>query len=75
MHPDGSVAVSVRGLRKIFPGGVTALDDVSLDVYSGEILALLGENGSGKSTLVKVLYGGVHPGFWRSYGEYQREVD
>lgn len=40
-------------------GHVTALRDVNLQVYPGEVLALLGDNGAGKSTLVKVL-GGVH---------------
>ncbi len=48
--------VSVCGLWKSFPG-VTALRDVNLDVYAGEIHAILGENGAGKSTLVKTLYG------------------
>src|ERR1700747_1235628 len=38
-------------------GHVTALRDVKLTAYPGEILAILGDNGAGKSTLVKVLAG------------------
>jgi len=43
-------------ITKRFPG-VLAVDDVSLDVYRGEVVALLGENGAGKSTLMNVTYG------------------
>jgi ABC-type sugar transport system ATPase subunit len=46
----------VRGLTKRF-GGITALDDVDIDVRRGEVVALAGENGAGKSTLVSVLSG------------------
>jgi len=53
-----------RGIFKSFPG-VQALDDVSLEVFQGEVHALVGENGSGKSTLVKCI-AGVHP---RDQGE------
>jgi rhamnose transport system ATP-binding protein len=47
---------SLRGISKHFPG-VKALDNVELDLYPGEVTALVGENGAGKSTLVKVMTG------------------
>lgn len=48
--------LTFRGMSKAF-GGNKAVDDVSFDVRSGEILALLGQNGAGKSTLIKMLAG------------------
>jgi ABC-2 type transport system ATP-binding protein len=44
-------------VTKRFPNGVTALDDFSLNLRRGEVLALLGPNGAGKSTAVKLLMG------------------
>jgi D-xylose transport system ATP-binding protein len=48
--------VDIRGVHKAF-GGVRAVEDVSVAVHSGEVMALLGHNGAGKSTLMKMLAG------------------
>ncbi len=52
--------LTLSGITKSFPG-VRALNDVSLELYPGEVTALIGENGAGKSTLVKILTGIYQP--------------
>jgi general nucleoside transport system ATP-binding protein len=56
---DGA-AIELRGITKRFPG-VVANNDISLDVFAGEIHVLLGENGAGKSTLIGILAGLQQP--------------
>jgi ribose transport system ATP-binding protein len=55
-----STALALTGITKTYPG-VRALDDVSVEVASGRVHAILGENGAGKSTLVGVAAGSVVP--------------
>ncbi len=52
--------LSLRGIAKAFPG-VQALAGVDLDLYPGQVTALVGENGAGKSTIVKILTGIYQP--------------
>ena len=52
--------LELKHITKLYPG-VVALNDVSLEVRRGEILALVGENGAGKSTLIKTCSGAITP--------------
>lgn len=60
MMETKTAAVSMKNVTKAF-GSVNANDKVNLDIYKGEILALLGENGSGKTTLMNMLSGIYFP--------------
>ena len=53
---DGGPLLSLRGIDKSF-GAVQVLNDVDLDVYLGQVTALVGDNGAGKSTLIKGVAG------------------
>lgn len=59
---DGSAAreassISLKGIRKEYPGGVVALESVNLDIRAGEFFTLLGPSGCGKTTLLRMLAG------------------
>ncbi|WP_417249118.1 ATP-binding cassette domain-containing protein [Celeribacter sp.] len=58
--PTGTPLVEMRNMSISF-GGVHAVDDVSIDLYPGEVVGLLGHNGAGKSTLIKMLSGAYTP--------------
>ena len=60
MTDAGLPLVEMRAMSISF-GGVRAVDDVSLDLRSGEVVGLLGHNGAGKSTLIKMLSGAYRP--------------
>lgn len=70
--PDAAFVLSGVGFR--YPEGETALRDISLTVYRGEKIALLGANGCGKSTLLRILNGLIFPtsGTLHAFGE---EID
>jgi len=69
-------ALSLRNIHKSFDG-IVAVEDLSLDVKRGEIVALVGDNGAGKSTVVKIIAGVHQPssGQIRLAGELVRFLD
>jgi ATP-binding cassette subfamily A (ABC1) protein 3 len=56
-HP----AVKIRDLKKVYPGGKVAVENLTLEVYEDHITALLGHNGAGKSTTISILTGLIRP--------------
>ncbi|MBO6945883.1 ABC transporter ATP-binding protein [Altererythrobacter sp.] len=62
--------LELRGLTKVYPGRLKALDSVDLDIRKGEIFSLLGPNGAGKTTLIGAVCGLVRPsgGTIRAFG-------
>src|SRR6218665_3813005 len=60
MPGSSTPKITLSGITKTFPG-VRALHKVALELYPGEVTALIGENGSGKSTLVKTMTGIYQP--------------
>jgi len=63
VHPEASSNEPVLAVHRVSKSfeGVHALRDVSLQIFGGEIHALVGENGAGKSTITKIMTGAVHP--------------
>lgn len=85
-HPGPGPVLDVVGLSKTYPGQV-ALDRAELQVFPGEIHALVGQNGSGKSTLIKLLggyvqadhgahvrFGGVPVDLWSLDRDIRRQI-
>jgi D-xylose transport system ATP-binding protein len=60
--------LSVQGIRKRY-GAVQALQNVSIDVHPGEVVALVGDNGAGKSTTIKMIAGVTQPDEGQIYFE------
>lgn len=57
---QGDVTIRLTGISKSF-SGVAALRDVGIEIYAGEVHAILGENGAGKSTLMNIISGAMQP--------------
>src|SRR5690242_18679548 len=58
---DAPAAIRVEGLTRRYPGGVLALDGLTLQVPAGSVFGLLGPNGAGKTTCLRLLAGLTHP--------------
>ena len=59
--PDASPAITISGLTRHYPGGIVALDGLTLDVPAGSVFGLLGPNGAGKTTTLRLLAGLTRP--------------
>ena len=76
MSQDRTPVLEMRGMNKSY-GGLRAVIDADLELYAGEVLAIVGDNGAGKSTLIKLLTGveQADSGVVRLEGQEMRIVD
>ncbi len=70
---SGTPLVEMRNMSIAF-GGVKAVDDVTVDLFPGEVVGLLGHNGAGKSTLIKMLSGAYRPDSGQIFVEGRKVV-
>ncbi len=63
MDNDNKNGEPILRLDNVFKrfGGLTAVNDVSVDIHAGEVIGLVGDNGAGKSTLIKMISGVYRP--------------
>ena len=73
MTDDATPLVEMRDIQLSF-GGIRAVDHVSVDLYPGEVVGLLGHNGAGKSTLIKTLSGAYQADAGDIYVKGERAV-
>src|SRR4051794_28241495 len=72
LHTDSALEIS--DVRRVFEGGVVAVDRVSFSVSQGEFLAILGPSGCGKSTLLRMIAGLDRPSEGTIRGVHSRRV-
>ncbi len=58
---EHNLLLEIRDLYVKYPNGVTALENINLDIHEKDLIALIGPNGAGKSTLLKVILGLIKP--------------
>jgi NitT/TauT family transport system ATP-binding protein len=62
MQPSGGVAVSLKGVRKVFDNHLVVIEGMDLEIPAGEFIAILGPSGCGKSTLLRLIARLAEPG-------------